>query len=62
MAKHAIENNHSFDVPKLLKEVRKPLHLNAYESLFLFKNKNQNLVNVQKEGNCPSILYKFCKS
>jgi hypothetical protein len=59
MPKHAIENNHPFGEISLLKEVRKPFELNAYESLLLNKHKNKNLVNIQKEGNCPSTLYKF---
>jgi GIY-YIG catalytic domain len=59
MPKHAIENNHPFGEIKLLKEVRKPFELNAYESLLLHKHKNENLVNIQKEGNCPSVLYKY---
>jgi GIY-YIG catalytic domain len=58
MPRHSIENNHPFGEVKLLQEVRKSFESNAYESLLLHKNKNKNLVNIQKEGNCPSSLYK----
>jgi hypothetical protein len=62
LAKHAIEENHPIGQMKLLKEVKKPHKLDAYESLYLFKNKDKNLLNCQTEGNNPSILFKFTKS
>jgi hypothetical protein len=62
LAKHLIEENHQAGEIKLLKEVRKNHQLNAYESLYLFKNKHKNLLNCQIEGNNPSILFKFNES
>ena len=62
MPQHSIENSHPFGEVKLLKEVRKPFQLDAYESIYLYKNKSKKLVNVQKEGNCPSTLYQFLES
>ena len=59
LAKHAIENNHRLGPIELVKEVRKAHQLDTYESFYLFKNKNRDLINVQIEGNNPSILYKF---
>jgi hypothetical protein len=62
LAKHAIEQDHQLGPIKLLKEVKKPHQLDAYESLYLFKNKNKNLLNCQIEGNNPSVLFKFTES
>ena len=62
MPQHSIENSHPFGEVKLLKEVRKPFQLDAYESIYLYRNRTKNLVNVQKEGNCPSTLYQFLES
>lgn len=59
LAKHSIENEHQLGPIELVKEVRKVNQLDTYESLYLFKNKNRDLINVQTEGNNPSILYKF---
>lgn len=59
MAKHAIENSHVFGEVKLLEEVRQPFKLNACESFHLHKHKNENLVNVQLGGNCPSVLFNY---
>ena len=56
---HAISNHHNFQDVKLLKEVRNPLQLDAYESLYLHKHKNENLVNIQNYGNINSGLFKI---
>jgi hypothetical protein len=58
MAFHCITENHEMKGGvKLLKEVDEPFKLSVWESLNLFKMKNQNLTNLYKEGNSPSILY-----
>lgn len=59
LAKHAIEENHLLGPIELLKEVKKPSKLDAYESLFLSKEMSQDLLNIQIQGNNPSILFKF---
>jgi hypothetical protein len=59
LAKHMIEEGHRIGQAKLIKKVEKVHMLDAYESLFLHKNKDKNLLNTQKEGNCSSILFKF---
>jgi hypothetical protein len=59
LAKHSIEFDHPLGEIKLLKEVQKAYQLDTYESLYLFKNRNENLINVQSLGNNPSVLYKF---
>ena len=51
--------HHNFQDVKLLKEVRNPLQLDAYESLYLHKHKNENLVNIQNYGNINSGLFKI---
>ena len=56
---HAISNHHKFQDVKLLKEVRNPLQLDAYESLYLHKHRNENLVNIQNYGNINSRLFKI---
>jgi hypothetical protein len=60
IAEHAIENNHTVGDIELLKEVRKPWKLNSYESMYIFKNKNQSndLVN-REDGKINSILFKY---
>lgn len=45
MAKHAIEEDHYFTNVKLVKEVRKPEQLDAYETLFIKKYQNFVLNN-----------------
>jgi predicted GIY-YIG superfamily endonuclease len=50
--KHTIKNE-----VVLLKEVDEPHKLSVWESLNLFKNRNENLTNIFKEGNSPSILF-----
>jgi hypothetical protein len=62
VAKHSIELNHNLGEIKLLKEVRKVSQLDSYESLFLNRFSNKNLINIQKLGNNPSVLYKFVQS
>jgi hypothetical protein len=58
MAFHCITENHAMkEGVKLLKEVDEPYKLNVWESLKLFRMKNENLTNLYKEGNSPSILY-----
>jgi hypothetical protein len=58
MAFHCITENHVMKGGvKLLKEVDEPYKLNVGESLKLFRMKNENLTNLYKEGNSPSILY-----
>lgn len=59
MPQHAIESGHPFKNIQLLKEVKSPFYLNAYESLFLHKNSNMSLVNIQLLGNSPSTLFQF---
>ena len=59
LAKHIIEENHTLGPITLLKEVRKPSQLDTYESMYLFKARNQELLNIQVQGNNPSILFKF---
>jgi hypothetical protein len=63
MAYHSITMNHKIkNEVKLLKEVDEPFKLNVWESLMLSKLKNENLVNVIKEGNSPSILFDVLNS
>jgi hypothetical protein len=62
VAKHSIEFDHNLGEIKLLKEVRKVSQLDSYESLFLERFRNKNLLNIQKLGNNPSVLYKFVQS
>jgi hypothetical protein len=58
MAFHCITKNHEMkEGVKLLKEVDEPFKLSVWESLKLFKMRNENLANLYKEGNSPSILY-----
>jgi hypothetical protein len=58
MAFHCITENHEMKSGvKLLKEVDEPYKLSVWESLKLFQMKNENLTNLYKEGNSPSILY-----
>jgi hypothetical protein len=62
LAKHSIEQNHPIGQLTLLKAVAKPYQLDAYESMYLHKNKHKNLLNCQLEGNNPSTLFKFIES
>jgi hypothetical protein len=62
MPLHVIETGHPFGEVKLLKKVLKPHQLDTYESIELYKHRNENLVNVQLRGNCPSVLYQFIQS
>jgi hypothetical protein len=58
MAFHCISENHTMRSEiELMREVDEPHKLSVWESLFLHKNRNQNLANIYKEGNSPSILY-----
>jgi hypothetical protein len=58
MAFHCITENHEIKRGvKLLKEVDEPYKLRVWESLKLFRMKNENLTNLSKEGNSPSILF-----
>ena len=58
MALHCITNQHSIkDGIQLLKEVNEPGKLYIWESLKLFERRNQNLANIFKEGNSPSMLF-----
>jgi hypothetical protein len=59
MPSHAINSGHPFGEISLLKEVNKNYQLDAYESIFLYKNKHEDLVNVQSLGNCNSPLFRF---
>lgn len=59
MAKHAINTGHTFQGVELLKEVRQRNQLDAYESMFLHKYRNENLKNTQTYGNCKSSLFQF---
>ena len=58
MAFHCITNGHQLkNEIKLLKEVDENYKLSTWESLELMKHKNENLANIYKEGNSPSILF-----
>jgi hypothetical protein len=58
MAFHCITQSHQMkEEIKLLKEINEPFKLSVWESLKLFKMKNENLANLFKQGNSPSILY-----
>ena len=55
---HCRETSHSVAEIQLLKHVRKEGELNAWESYFLHKHREQDqLLNKQPLGNCPSTLY-----
>lgn len=49
VAKHLIDDSHvtDFSKLKLLKEIQNPYELDAWESLILNKNRNNNLMNWQ---------------
>jgi hypothetical protein len=58
MAYNCIMENHEIkDGAKLLKQVNEPHKLSVWESLELFKHKQENLANLYKEGNSPSVLF-----
>ena len=58
MAFHCITNGHQMKKEiQLLKEVDENYKLSTWESLELTKHKNENLANIYKEGNSPSILF-----
>ena len=62
LAFHAITEGHSFNQIKLLKEVRNPRQIFAYESIYLNKHRDKGTINKQKLGNCKSCLLKFSDS
>ena len=51
-------NGHDFTGFRLLKEVNNPIYLNAYENLYIYKTKHNNM-NIQT-AQVESALYKFC--
>lgn len=57
-ADHMLENHHEFAGFRLLKEVNKPQYLDAYEDLYIYKTKRNNM-NVQ-QSQITSLL-KFTK-
>jgi GIY-YIG catalytic domain len=58
MAFHCITEGHKMrNEAKLLKQSDEQFKLSILESLELFKHKNQNLQNLYKDGNSPSILF-----
>lgn len=61
MAYHSITEGHQITRFEILKEMNVPWKLDAYESLYLYLHRNGNLVNNQRMGNLPSILYQICE-
>lgn len=59
IGEHCRDNDHQIGSISLLKESSEPYKLDAYESLYLSRKKNENLLNEQRFGNLPSILYKY---
>lgn len=59
IGEHCRENEHRIGSMVLLKESCEPYKLDAYESLYLCKKKDENLLNEQRFGNLPSVLYKY---
>ena len=57
MAYHCITEGHSIQGANLLREVDDAYKLNSWESLMLNRFKNDNLTNLIKAGNSPSILF-----
>ena len=57
MAYHCITQGHAIEDVSLLKEVDEAFKLNCWESLMLQKHKEENLCNIIKTGNAPSILF-----
>jgi hypothetical protein len=54
------ENNHQKGPSKLVKTVAKPWELDAWESLFIQKTKEENLMNIG-ESPINSQLFKFAQ-
>ena len=61
MAYHCITKSHSIRNVSLLKEVHDTYKLDSWESLQLKLNEDENLTNLNKFGNSPSILFNYCK-
>jgi hypothetical protein len=63
MAFHCIQENHSIDNEVvLLREVNEVYKLSCWESLELFKHQEEDLANIFKLGNSPSVLFSALKS
>jgi hypothetical protein len=63
MAFHCITNNHTIDDEViLLREVNEVYKLSRWESLELHKHRNEDLTNIYKMGNSPSILFDVLKT
>jgi hypothetical protein len=60
VAKHCLENNHQKDPSKLIKTVDKAWELDAWESLFIHGEKEENLMNIG-EPPINSQLFKFAR-
>ncbi len=58
VAKHCLENHHQKGSSQLVKTVAKPWELHAWESLFIHKTKEENLMNIG-ESPINSQLFKF---
>ena len=54
-----LQNGHDLAGFRLLKEVNSPRYLNAYENLYIYKTKRNNM-NIQT-AQVESALYKFSK-
>ena len=59
VAAHIRETPHSMEDIELLKRIDQPWKLNAWESFYINKFKEQNLLNEQPLGNHRSCLYDF---
>ena len=62
MAHHCITEGHTIKDVILLKEVDERYKLNRWESLELFRHREEKLTNLYLQGNSPSFLFQFCKS
>ena len=59
ISRHITETGHKTREINLVKKVDDWRKLDAYESFYLNKNRNCNLLNDQPEGNLNSYLYDF---
>jgi len=57
---HRRVNAHKMEKMKLLKSINDEDHLDAWESLNLYKYRSNKLMNVLIRGNLPSSLYQYC--